>query len=135
MIHLMFNLRVDVKSAAFDVTDKPRCSMSPTHIDWMPPRGRMQPNARGSERSSLSRSLAALHSLESLPYVDQNRLVVMRASFGGIRTSCPSNAEPVIALALIVRVGLRSGADVPTQPRPSRSGLHHRPLRRNASWD
>jgi hypothetical protein len=39
-----------------------------------------------------------------------------RASFGGIRTSCPSNAEPVIASPLIVRVGLRSGPDMPTQP-------------------
>jgi hypothetical protein len=72
--------------------------------------------------------LAALHYLRSLPYVDQNRPVVMGASFGGLQTSCPSNAEPVIASSLIARVGPRSGADMPTQPRRSRSGLHHRPL-------
>ena len=50
----------------------------------------------------------------------------MGASFGGIRTMLPVEAEPVIASPLIVRVGLRSRADMPTQPRRSRSGLHLR---------
>src|ERR1700741_1755157 len=61
----------------------------------------------------LQDQLAAVAYLRSLPYVDQNRLVVMGASFGGIQTMLAVESGPGYRVAFDFSGGAESWSESP----------------------